>query len=455
MRKKFQLSRRAMLRGVVGGSAVALALPPLEAMLNANGTAYADGTQLARRFITWHFGNGVALSDTNNAASLRWAPAETGPGYTLTEQLAPLADVRDYVSVISKLEVRAKHPEVRGHHTGVSGFFSGYPYIKLDPGNAAYSSKFGGPSIDQAAAAFIGGQTFLPSVQLRISKRVVTSEGPTLEFLSHKGPDQPLPPIHQPQALFDKLFNGFTPPDDPTKPMRLKALDAVAADVQRLQQVVSMNDRQRLEAHLESVAQLQSQIDAIAPLCQPPGAPGQTNDDVDGKEPLEEVNAVMASLLAFAFSCDITRVASIQFTGSVGYTVFHMLGQGKGHHDMTHEAADNDGVNASTVKMVECFATLLRALRDQPEGDGNILDNSCVLLGSDTASGLYHTDFDMPCIVAGGGGGALKTPGVHVDAGSANASDMLLTCLKTVNPDATEVGGGNGYSNTPLTAIMA
>jgi len=453
--KKRQLSRRTMLRGMVAGSTVALALPALEAMLNSNGNAYADGSELPRRMITWFFGNGVALANTDLANSLMWAPAATGPDYPLTSQLAPLADVRDYINLVTDLELRAKHPEVRGHHTGVSGYFSGYPYIKLDPMGANYSSKFGGPSIDQVAAGVIGGETFLPSVQLRVSKRIVSSEGPTLEFISHKGPDQPLPPIANPQELFNKLFLGFVPPDDPTKPQRLTALDAVREDVLRLQQKVGANDRQRLDAHLTSVEQIQKQIDAIAPLCTPPMMPSETNTDMDGKEPLEEVSSVMSQLLAMAFSCDITRVASIQFTGSVGYTVFHMLGQNKGHHDMTHEAADNAGIDASTIKMMECFAYLLGQLRDTGEGDGNILDQSVVLLGSDCASGLYHTDRDLPCIVAGRGGGTLKYPGVHYKSNDENVSDMLLACLKSVAPEATSVGGDNGYSETPMSGILA
>lgn len=455
--KRFTLDRRTMLRGIFGGTAVALALPPLEAMFNGNGTAYADGTDLPRRFVTWFFGNGVALVDPfdPNNSKLRWTPPDQGPTYTLTPQLAPLAGVKEYCSVISNLQVRAKHPEVRGHHTGVSGFFSGYPYIKLDAMNANYSSKFGGPSIDQVAAGFIGGETFLPSVQLRISKRVINSEGPTLQYLSHKGPDQPLPAIQSPQEAYEKLFNGFVPPDDPSKPLRLGALDAVSEDVKRLQMRVGQGDKIRLDAHLASIAQIEKQIQALAPECTAPGAPGQTNDDQEGKEPLEAVNQVMSDLLVLAFHCDITRVASIQFTGSVGYTVFHMLGQSQGHHDLSHDANANDQIDASTVKTIECFAYLLQRLRDTPEGDGNLLDNSCVLLGSDAASGLRHSDLDQPCIVAGRGGGALTHPGIHTVTDKANASDVLLACLQSVAPQATEVGGGNGYSNTPLAALKA
>ena len=74
---RFSLSRRTMLRGAIGGTSVALALPMLDAMLNSNGTALAAGGPLPRRLVTWFFGNGVALNDvTNPGAGLRWGPAE-------------------------------------------------------------------------------------------------------------------------------------------------------------------------------------------------------------------------------------------------------------------------------------------------------------------------------------------------------------------------------------------
>ena len=184
--------------------------------------------------------------------------------------------------------------------------------------------------------------------------------------------------------------------------------------------------------------------------------PGVTNEDVDGQEQLTEVNQVMSSLLAMAFACDITRVASIQFTGSVGYTVFSSLGLSQGHHDLSHEAAQNEAIDAATIFTIERFADLLVALRDIPEGAGNLLDNSCVLLSSDASSGLTHSVFDQPCIVAGGGGGALKNPGVHYRSPSGeNSSDILLACLQTLDPTATSAGGGTGESTTPCSALLA
>jgi hypothetical protein len=452
------MSRRTMLRGAVGGSTVALALPLLEIMLDQHGEALAGGGGLPRRMITWFFGNGCALNvggDVNSG--LRFWPTAEGPNYDVTPQLAPLAaaGVLDYCSVLSKFDVKAASQNRRGHHDGCA-LFSGYPFLELPADGANYSSKSGGPTIDQVVAGEIGNQTYLPSVQLQISKRIVSSEGPTLQYLSHKGPDQPLPQIANPQEAWNKLFASFTPDDDPATPHRLAALDAVSEDAKALQLRVGSADRIRLEAHLESVAQIRSQIAAMAPECVQPMQPSETNSDIDGQESLISVNQVMSDLLALAFSCDITRVASVQFSGSVGFTVFNDLGQNMGHHDMTHEAGLNDNVDAATIYTMDRFATLLAALRNTPEAGGNLLDNSCVLLSSDCSSGLTHSTFDQPIIVAGAGGGALKYPGVHYrSANSENTSDILLACLKSVCPGAGEVGGTLGYSNTPLSAIMA
>lgn len=461
--KRTSLSRRTLLRGAVGGTSVALALPLLEAMLNSNGTALADGTKLPTRMITWHFGNGLALVDVADAAKgNRWAPATTGAAYAqnLTPQLAPLAGVIEYCNLLTGFDIKAASKHRRGHHDGCAGFFSGFPFIELPHADNSYSSKFGGPSIDQVAAAAVGGLTFLPSIQLAVSKRVITSEGPTLQFLSHKGPDQPLTQIFNPQEAFAKLFDSFVPPDDPTKGPRIDLLDAVKADVAALKLRVGKADQIRLDAHLASVEQIRKQIDALAPACTLPGMPVDTNSDIDGKEPYEEVNRAMSDLIVEAFRCDITRVVSLQFSGSVGYHVFHTLGQDKGHHDMTHDTADNEAVDLSTIKTMECFAYLLTRLKETVEGAGNLLDNSCVILGSDAASGYTHSTFDQPALVAGRGGGLLRFPGEHYHSESGeNTSDILLACLKTVVPDAAEVGAtnadGDGLSTTPCAALLA
>lgn len=455
-RSRFTLGRRAMLRGVAGGTAVALALPVLDVMLDDHGEAYAGGTPFARRMLTWFWGNGVALNDPNNGGSgLRFWPAGQGAGYELTPQLQPFSNVKDYVSLVSGTRVGAANPGRRGHHDGCV-LFAGHPFIELPPNGANYASKFGGPTIDQVAAAAIGGETFLPSIQVAVSKRIIGGEGPTLQFLSHQGPDSPLSQLFDPREVWNQLFGSFSVPDDPTKPHRIASLDAVKADVERLKLRVGNADKVRLDAHLASVEQIRSQIDALAPLCEIPEMTQQNNDDIEGQEQLEAVNRAMTDLIVMAFSCDVTRIASVQFTGSVGYTVFNTVGATQGHHDLTHDGGMNDMVDAATIYTMQQLAYLLEALQATPEGAGNLLGNSVLLASSDAASGLTHSTDDMPILVCGGGGGALTHPGIHYHSPSGeNTSDVLLAILKAVVPEATEVGSGNGYSNTPLAALLA
>ena len=289
---------------------------PYPGLCNDHGDAYAAGGSLPRRLMTWFWGNGVALNDTNNPdAGLRWTPAGQGAGYELTPQLQPFANVRDYVSILSGFQVGAANPGRRGHHDGCA-MFAGHPFIELPPGGANYASKFGGPTIDQVAAASIGSETFLPSVQLAVSKRIIGGEGPTLQYLSHKGPDEPLPQTFDPREAWNNMFGSFTVPDDPAKPLRIASLDTVKADVERLKMRVGAADRQRLDAHLSSVEQIRSQIDALAPLCDIPEMTQQSNDDIEGQEQLEAVNKAMCDLIVMAFACDVTDRDHLTVAGS-------------------------------------------------------------------------------------------------------------------------------------------
>src|SRR5687767_1130032 len=108
MMKSKYLNRRTMLRGMLGGIGAAIALPTLEAMVNSNGEAYADGTPFPVRFMTFFFGNGFILS--------KFVPQGEGSGYLLSEQLMPLQDVKNYVSVMTGFDNRCETTIT--HHEG-------------------------------------------------------------------------------------------------------------------------------------------------------------------------------------------------------------------------------------------------------------------------------------------------------------------------------------------------
>jgi hypothetical protein len=450
------LSRRTLLRG----SGAAVALPLLEIMLNAHGTALAQGAPLPKRFGVWFFGNGVRLD--------RWVPQQTGANWALSEELAPLVDaarkidVKRYVSVVSGYNVKTAY--LRGHHDGLAALMSGAPIIPLPANGAPYSSKFSLKSIDQIIADKIGVGTAFPSLQLAVSKRFIRFEGPTLQYLSHRGPDEPMPQETNPATVFNRLFANVQaqPTTDPRDQLRVSVLDAVRDDAKRLQAKLGMADRQRLDAHLTAVAEVRNKILAAPPVitsaCVKPAAVTETNQDVNGVEPYEKVSTLMSDMLAIAWACDLNRVATIQFSGSVGGHSFRDLSGGAprdSEHGLTHDSNEQGKVHDAVVFSMRNFAYFLDKLQKTPDGTGNLLDRSCILCTSDVAEGLSHSSNDYPILVAGGAGGALKTPGVHVRSTSGEStSDVILACMQAVGAGVTSVGAKEGYSTNPCKAIL-
>ncbi|HMJ56882.1 MAG TPA: DUF1552 domain-containing protein [Polyangiaceae bacterium] len=454
--RQTMLSRRRLLRGVLGGAVIAIGLPPLEAMFNAHGTAYAGGAAIPKRLGIFFWGNGVKLD--------RWVPATTGAGWTPSPALDPLAALKDNVSVVSGMNIKTGNE--RGHHAGCVGILSGAPMVSQPHPNSGYASTFSKPSIDQIAAAAISQGTRFRSLEVGVSRRTVSGEGTTLHYLSHNGPDSFNPPEYDPAKVFDRLFGtGFvppssgTPPVDPSLALRRSVLDAVSTDVADLKSRVGAVDRVRLDQHLTNIRSIESRLTQIPPpppptlSCKLPVKPGSF-PDMSGKEAIEERMKAMSDLIAMAFACDQTRVFSLMFSGSVGSTVFWQVGATSGHHDLTHNEAGNQPmVHDTTVFTMKQFATLLAALKAIPEGAGNLLDSCAILASSDVADGLAHSINNYPILVAGGAGGALKYPGVHYKSAGENTSMVLFSLLKAVGLPLTEFGDGGGRVTTSCTAI--
>jgi hypothetical protein len=164
----------------------------------------------------------------------------------------------------------------------------------------------------------------------------------------------------------------------------------------------------------------------------------------------------MADMIALGFACDVTRVVSIMYSGSAAEHVFSEIGQNGGNHSLSHEGenAQNE-LDASTTKTMEHLGLLLGALSGAPEGGGNLLDQTAILASSDTSDGALHSTDDYPVLVAGGGGGYLKHPGVHVNMDRDNTTKVLLTLARAMGIEATEFGGGNGHVTESCTPIEA
>lgn len=446
-----KLSRRNVLRGVAAGSVVTLGLPLFDYLFDDNGTAMADGGPIPRRFGVFFWGNGVIPE--------RWIPSGTGPGYVLSEQLASLAPVKERVSVITGMNIRTGNE--RGHHAGTVGILSGSPMISQEPtGGAGYASTFSAPSIDQVVAAAIGGESFFPSIEYGVHDGAPGSEGTTLKYLSHNGPDNVNPPEYSPRALFDRVFGpDFTAPDetpevDPRIGLRRSVLDVVLQDGADLRAALGRSDQIRLEQHLDGIRMLERRLqrleeDTPPPFldaCMRPGEPTDPGGD------LRERNRLMADIMALALACDRTRVFSNMFSGSVSNTRYP--GTAGGHHSQTHDEGDPwSDVHAATLYIMECFSDMLVAFQDIPEAGETLLDHMAVLGSTDLS--WDHSPNDYPILVGGGACGYLKTPGVHHRSSGENTSKVLLSLIRAAGVDATEFGNGGGHVTESCTEIEA
>lgn len=435
------LSRRTFLRGAMVGGAAAVGLPLLEAMGPA--AARAGGTTPPDRFLLWFFGNGVRPE--------HWVPAATGAGYPLSAELAPLASVKPWVSVVSGCEIKtATHP----HHSGMTGILTGRRYEQVGTTRDTIVSTFASQSVDQLAKDHLplapGG---FPSLELGVTRFRGTDEGTTFEHLSHNGPNSPNRSEYSASAVYRRLF--AVPVEDDVLAARRSVLDAVSGHIRALEGRVGRDDRLRLEQHYESVRALETRLGGMGSACADAGDPGDVVD-AGGREQIAEQNQVMSDLATLALSCDLTRVLSMFFSTAGSGVIMWPVGAANSLHQVNHdEAPPHATVHAAVTYTMEQLAYFLGRLRDTPEGPSgeSLLDHLSMLVTSELTEGWTHSNRDFPILVVGKGNGRLRGD-VHYRSGSLeNTSHAVLTALQGAGCDLTSFGADAGYVDRGLPAL--
>lgn len=435
-----RMKRRTFLRGVLGGAgAVAVGLPALDAMLDTNGRAFGQEA-IPDRFGLWFFGNGVKPD--------RWVPANEGAGWTPSPQLQPLTGVRDWVSVVSGSEIKtATHP----HHSGMTGVLTGMRYHQNGTTRDTIVSTFAGPSVDMIAAAHFEGTTPFRSLEVGVTRFRGTDEGTTFQHLSHNGPNNVNPSEYSPSRLHARLFG--MPLETEVDLARRSVLDAVMGQVRDLQGRVGARDRVRLEQHFESIRTLEQRLAAGSAACTTPENPGDF-PDVEGREQIEQQNRAMSDLLVTAIACDLTRAWSVLFAPAGSGVIVWPVGARNSLHQICHDEPNpQPTVHNAVVFTMQQLAYFLERLRDTPEGDGNLLDHSSILITSELTDGWNHSNRDFPLLVAGRGNGRLRG-GVHYRSRtSENTSHGVLTALRGAGLPLESFGAEAGYVTTSIGAL--
>ncbi len=426
-----KLSRRGVLRGAFGA---AVGLPWLEALA---------GPKEARRLVLVFGPNGTVYP--------RWAPRAAKGALALSPILEPLQAWRERLTVLTHLDMTsANNGPGDGHGKGIGHLWTGTEMWGSPLTGDVWWA--GGPSVDQVIADAVGTSTAFRSLELGVQ----VQGSRVYDRMIYRAAAQPLPPETDPQALYQRLFSS--PGSDPAlvalrRSRRKSVLDFVGDQLGQVEKTVSQADRVRLDAHLSSVRELEHRLDALPrplPGCTTPQPPAPLV--LDDPSQFEAIGAAQMDLLAYALACDLTRVASLQWSSSTSLVVFKWLGCTTDHHSLSH-TPDTDLASQAQLEKIDRwyaqqFAGLLQRLERLSAGAGSLLDQTLVVWGNELGKGNVHSHTRVPFVLAGGAGGALAGNQV-VDCTGRAHNDLLVSAMNLMGVPGTRFGNP-AYCKGPL-----
>lgn len=362
---------------------------------------------------------------------------------------------RQQLTVLSGFNVNLDGRPNQVHSSGVVGTLTGNAPRVPD--------EFASPSLDVLIADAVGTGTRFRSLE-------IAACGDPRHSFSRRSTSVINAAEVSPVAFYQRIFgSGFQDPNaatftpDPALMMRQSVLSAVKEDRQRLMRAVSGRDRARLDQYFTSVRQSEQQLEIMLrqpePLasCVVPKAPGEMPQGTE-IETVEANHRVLAQLLALALACNQTKVFNVVF--SPGASKLRRAGSSADHHQLTHEEpVDNAlGYQPQSTWFVErsmaAFSEFLAILKDVPEGDGTLLDNSLVLAHSETSLAKTHDVTGMPLMLAGQAGGRVRT-GVHIKGNGDPVSRVGLSVQQVMGLPVDRWGTGAMETQRPVTEVLA
>jgi Protein of unknown function (DUF1552) len=435
------LPRRTFLRG----AGAMIGLPLLDAMV----PAFAADAPAAKRVGFVYLPNGVAKTFTGIDY---WTPKGTGSTFEISPILRPLTPYRDRLTVVSGLV--AKHAEANaedgatGDHTkACAGWLTGTRCKRTEG-----SDLENGVSADQIAAATLGQETVLPSLELAIDLTMLAGMCDSayscvyLNTLSWSTPTTPLPTENNPRVVFERLFgNGGTNAQRAALARQNRSiLDYVNADFGRLSGSLAPSDRTQVDEYLEAVREVERRIQKLESvgdnadlptLERPLGVPEVFGDHVK----------LMYDLQWLAFRADLTRVITFMLGRELNFRTYPEIGITQGHHGLSHHQERPENVERYArlnTYQTDLFAAFLNKLASTPEGNGTLLDQSLFLYGASLSNPNLHAHMDLPLAVVGGPAGSGGRHSVHPS--DTPMSNLLLTILDRVGVPTAQLGDSTG-----------
>ncbi len=418
---KKHVSRRAVLRG----AGYSLALPLLDAMIPAHTALSQTAAAPKLRMAFVYFPHGAVMT--------QWTPKKDGPDFDLPQIIAPLKPFQKQLTIISGMENKAAIAAPVHAITPGTWLSCVPPRISHDP--------YGGTTIDQIVAKHIGQDTPLPSLEVGTEERggegscdrnYGCSYGKTISF---RDPATPLPMEHNPRKLFQQLFGAGDTADERVQLSResRSILDLVSGEADTLKRSLGVRDRAAMDDYLATVREIERRVQQMEgrdlSKVQLPDAPSGIPSRFD------EHVALMYDLIALAYQANLTRVVSFMMAAEVSNQPYNFIGIADAFHPLSHHA-NNQAKLANLAKVqawnTGAFAKFVARLQSLPDGEGNMLDNSILVFGSNMSDSNAHNHFPLPMAIVGGGAGRLKGNRHLRYPDKTPIADMHLTILDRI-----------------------
>ncbi|GAC1351073.1 MAG: DUF1552 domain-containing protein [Polyangiales bacterium] len=433
------MNRRNFLRGAAGAT---LTIPFLSSM---PGVSKAGPTSGPKRIVLFWTSSGTIPE--------AFAPTS---GTTGSPILHPLDPHKNDLIVLSGVSMMSTYstPDTPGgaHQKGIAHCFTGIPLLTGSfpaaggGGPCGYSS---GPSIDQLIAKKIGSAMLFPSLEFGVQ---IIDTSPRSR-ISYSGPNAPVTPMEDPTAAFSRVFGGVSssttpaPADTSIARQRKSVLDGVIANFNTLNPKLGKDDQIKLDAHLSNVRALEVQIAKIGTTgkCTLPGKPGAI--DLANNDNFPALADVQMKLLVQSLSCNLTQVASIQFSHAVSGTVHSWVPVtgpkiSEGHHALTHKETDPTArtqLVAIGTWYAQKFADLIAMMKATPEGSGSMFDNTLIVWGNELGDAGKHDRHNIPFVLAGSCAGQFKG-GRTLKFNDAPHNQLLVSMANAMGVPITQFG---------------
>jgi hypothetical protein len=437
------IPRRTFLRGL----GTIMALPMLDAMLPITALAQSAKKVRPNRMAFLFLPNGMHMPD--------WTPTTEGAGYALPYTLEPLKNVKESVSVLTGLAQHNAFALGDGggdHARSTAAWLTGCHPHKTDGADIR-----NGISADQLAAQKIGHKTLFPSLEIGCERGAQAGNCDTgyscaySSSVSWRGEATPVAKEVDPRAVFERLFGSGDPGETAESRRRRdiykhSILDFVLEDATRLKSRLGVHDQSKLDEYFTGVREIEQRLvrtersnlaQRLAGSDKPTGIPGDYSEHI----------RLMYDMTVLAFQSDLTRICTFMLANDGSNRSYKLIDIPEGHHDLSHHGGDAE--KQKKIREINRFhitqlAYFLEKLKSIKEGEGTLLDNSMIVYGAGISDGNRHNHDDLPILLAGTGGGTIKS-GRHVRyPNETPMTNLFLSMFDRMGIPAEHIGDSTG-----------